>query len=324
MYQLVSKRFYTSLSEIKSLRKSPFKRLPRKYPIVNPVVPSFCNGTSIIQAHHPIATTILNQPTIIVERQIEMMNIFLGVEQSNRYRIMDVTGNCIGYMEERDFGFTKAIMRQFYRLHRSFTVDVFDNFGNILLTIYRPFSWINSHIKAILPRNESDDQVQGSFKHHTSNMVGQYLPRKEFAHPLDGIIIGETIQNWHLWRRRYELFQHDSLTTNEFNQFAEIDAPFLSFEFSLLDESRRIIGSVDRNWVGLGRELFTDTGVYIIRMDSTQSFRGVYPQDIISNNVLTLDQRAVLLANAVSIDFDYFSRHSHHGNGLFGFSSYND
>lgn len=38
-------------------------------------------------------------------------------------------------------------------------------------------------------------------------------------------------------------------------------------------------------------------------MDSVQS----------SSKHLSLDERAVILAAAVSIDFDYFSRHSGHG-----------
>lgn len=233
---------------------------------------------------------ILSEPTIVIERQIEMMNVFLGFEQANQYVIMDALGNKIGYMSERDFGIGKMIMRQITRLHRPFIVDVFDNFGNPVLTIKRPFSFINSHIKAILPGFEIEE---------------------------DGII-GESVQSWHLWRRRYNLFKAHS--NNEYDQFGAIDSGFLAFDFPVRDENGRVIGAVDRNWVGLGRELFTDTGVYIVRMDP-QSFAGMgelYPE---VSGPLTLDQRAILLANAVSVDFDYFSRHSNRG-GLFSFGDY--
>jgi len=233
---------------------------------------------------------ILNEPTIVIERQIEMMNMFLGFEQANQYVIMDALGNRIGYMSERDFGIGKMIMRQITRLHRPFVVDVFDNAGNPLMTIKRPFSFINSHIKAILPG---------------------------FANEEEGVI-GESVQSWHLWRRRYNLFKANSHT--EFDQFGAIDSGFLAFDFPVRDESGRVIGAVDRNWVGLGRELFTDTGVYIVRMDPA-SFAGMgdlYPKVA---GPLTLDQRAVLLANAVSVDFDYFSRHSNRG-GLISFGDY--
>lgn len=50
-------------------------------------------------------------------------------------------------------------------------------------------------------------------------------------------------------------------------------------------------------------KIFTDTGQYVIRMDSEQS----------TFKHLSLDERAVILAAAVSVDFDYFSRHSEHG-----------
>ncbi|CDO94639.1 unnamed protein product [Kluyveromyces dobzhanskii CBS 2104] len=292
------KRLFSSKSAISQLNRSPFRRHPRVATPINPVVSSGIHGESnmnnvIIKQYDPIATHILNEPTIIIERQVEMMNVVLGFEQANKYAIMDVMGNKIGYMQERDFGFFKAITRQIYKLHRPFTVDVFDNVGNVLMTIQRPFSFINSHIKAILPDENNT-------------------------------LVGESVQNWHLWRRRYELFQREYENPSEFAQFGNIDAPFLSFEFPVTDENNKIIAGCDRNWVGIGRELFTDTGVYIIRFDSEQSFDGVYPKEMISDKVLNYDQRAVMLSNAVSIDFDYFSRHSNHGGGLLSFGSYDE
>ena len=102
------------------------------------------------------------------------------------------------------------------------------------------------------------------------------------------------------------------------NQFAYVDEPFLSWDFSLLGSTSSLIGSVNRNWAGMGREIFTDTGVYALRMDSAGL--ASEPSHLISKTGdkamkeggtaegMTLDQRAVMLATAVSIDFDYFSR----------------
>lgn len=286
--------------------------------------------TTFIQPHHPVATTILNEPTIVIERQIEMMNVFLGFEQANKYAIMDVMGNRIGYMQERDFSIGKAILRQIYKLHRPFTVDVFDNWGNVILTIKRPFSWINSHIKAFLPPLTTLERDYLNQSHEFGNQVHSAsfgdVPKPQFmgeTHDV-GILVGESIQNWHLWRRRYELFQRDNESDSSFSQYGQIDAPFLSFEFPVTGRDGKIMAGVDRNWVGLGRELFTDTGVYIVRFDSKRSFENVYPPEMVSESVLNLDQRAVLLANAVSIDYDYFSRHSRHGGGLLSFGSYDE
>jgi hypothetical protein len=165
-------------------------------------------------------------------------------------------------------------------------------------------------------------------------------------------VIGEAQQQWAPLRRKYNLFtyhhspvdatemgtqrlplSHTGLSNSqqmqltqtsdsgqgvgEYHQFAYVDEPFLSWDFSLRSADSRLIGSVNRNFVGFARELFTDTGVYALRMDSA----ALGPEDSTTQanapTGMTLDQRAVMLATAVSIDFDYFSRHS--GAGGFGF-----
>ena len=171
-------------------------------------------------------------------------------------------------------------------------------------------------------------------------------------------VIGETQQQWAPLRRKYNLFLYrpvpgsksrseapkippasqplsnsqalDLTTTHnqegEFGQFAYVDERFLSWDFSLLSADGRLIGSVNRSFSGFGREIFTDTGVYALRMDAAGLAQE--PQHLISktgqqgqldekspNVAMTLDQRAVMLATAVSVDFDYFSRHSGSGMG---------
>ncbi len=80
---------------------------------------------AIIKSQHP-ATRLLANSGLVVQRQIEMMNLFLGFEQANRYVIMDAQGNHVGYMAEHDGGFGKAMGRQWFRTHRAFTTHVFD------------------------------------------------------------------------------------------------------------------------------------------------------------------------------------------------------
>jgi hypothetical protein len=50
-------------------------------------------------------------------------------------------------------------------------------------------------------------------------------------------------------------------------------------------------------------QLFTDGNIYMVKMDMLQD----------AVRVLTYDERAVLLAAAITIDNDYFSRHSRAG-----------
>lgn len=102
---------------------------------------------------------------------------------------------------------------------------------------------------------------------------------------------------------RYTIVRRGTHWPRRTNQFASIDTPFLGWDFNLQDEHGGTLGNVSRNFVGFAREIFTDTGEYVLRMDAVDG----------NSRGMTLDERAVTLACAVSIDFDYFSRHSSHG-----------
>ncbi|KAF9345945.1 hypothetical protein BGX34_004347 [Mortierella sp. NVP85] len=297
---------------------------------------------------HDTASKLLSQPALIMTRQIEMLNVLVGFEQANRYAIVDPSGTPVGYIVEEDTSMVKAMSRQVFRTHRPFKASVLDLEGNVVLKIHRPFAFINSRIMISSP----DDRL-----------------------------IGEVQQEWHLVRRRYNLFTIEQpdpetipkddqttaisaerdLTGRGMNrqQFARIDGGFLALDFDMQDEQGRRMASVNRNFVGFARELFTDSGQYALRFDAAviqdlQQEQGlgatpaVAPLTSSSTNTttaaavaseqamqqakeiqankdemalaqlesrggLTLDQRAIMLACAVSIDFDYFSRHSGHG-----------
>lgn len=170
-------------------------------------------------------------------------------------------------------------------------------------------------------------------------------------------VIGEAQQQWAPLRRKYNLFAFrpfdmesgmetiesgqklsegnksagvteaatgDGTIERGMVQFANVDEPFLSWDFNLRDQESGLVGSVNRNFSGFAREIFTDTGVYALRMDSAAQQSALETAE--GNEVqryereakgMTLDQRAVMLATAVSIDFDYFSRHSGHASGGF-------
>ncbi|KAF9193027.1 hypothetical protein BGZ51_004260 [Haplosporangium sp. Z 767] len=294
---------------------------------------------------HDTAFNLLAQPALIMTRQIEMMNVLVGFEQANKYAIVDPSGTPIGYIAEEDTTMMKAMSRQVLRTHRPFQASVLDLAGNEILKIHRPFAFINSRIMISTPDNR---------------------------------LIGEVQQEWHLIRRRYNLFTIEQPDPSTFEkdgkttaistqraadgqglnrvQFAHIDGGFLALDFDMQDEQGRKMASVNRNFVGFARELFTDSGQYALRFDAAviqdlQQEQGLgattaspvqdtssassssstsapslseakeiqaYKDEkalaqLESRGGLTLDQRAIMLACAVSIDFDYFSRHS--GNG---------
>jgi hypothetical protein len=314
---------------------------------------------AVLKETHPVMK-LLDNSAIVVQRQLEMMNVLLGFEQANRYVLMDPHGNHIGYLAEQDHGLGTAVARQMFRTHRSFTTHVFDREEKEVLRFYRPFSWINSRIRVY----DAVGKDGGAYSHsvalqgtsaqsavsQTSASVST-LPLSEMR------IIGAAEQEWAMLRRKYNLFlarilddtpaapgtrqiaSGDLPLSNSkalqviegdqrepgMMQFARVDEPFLSWDFSLMSEDGRQIGSVNRNFAGFARELFTDPGVYALRMDAagltvdpsqtpSQNGEQLVPFDE-NHPGMTLDQRAVMLATAVSIDFDYFSRHSH-GHGL--------
>lgn len=306
-------------------------------------IPEDPNG--VLKETHPVMR-LLDNSTLIIQRQLEMMNVLIGFEQANRYVIMDPLGNHIGYLAEQEHGMGNAMARQMLKTHRSFTTHVFDKEEKEVLRFHRPFSWINSRIRVYdavgkdAPAYMASSSLQGT---SACNIVSQTNANVSSLPLQDMRIIGSAEQEWAPLRRKYNMFLarnlDDSLAaphspqiasgdlplssskavavvegdTREVGmlQFARVDEPFLSWDFSLKSEDNRLIGSVNRNFTGFAREIFTDTGVYALRMDSA----GTEAEQSGPVSGMTLDQRAVMLATAVSIDFDYFSRHSSSGVG---------
>jgi hypothetical protein len=301
---------------------------------------------------------LLDNSAIVIQRQLEMMNVLMGFEQANRYIIMDPLGNHIGYLAEQDHGLGNAMARQMFRTHRSFTTHVFDREEKEILRFHRPFSWISSRIRVYdaVGKDGAAYQHSVALQGTSAQSVINQTSASVSSLPLNEMkIIGSAEQEWAPLRRKYNLFLTRNLDGTPaalgtpqlasgdlplsnskdlvpaegdqrevgMMQFARVDEPFLSWDFSLMSEDGRLIGSVNRNFAGFARELFTDTGVYALRMDAAGL--QTEPSHLISKTGerakpslegypgMTLDQRAVMLATAVSVDFDYFSRHSGSG-----------
>lgn len=246
------------------------------------VVPDDPGG--VLQKNHP-AYDLLAHDSLVVVRQLEMMNVFLGYEQANKYAIYSSEGNHVGFLAEEERGFAGVLTRQMLHTHRPFKSTVMDLSGTPILWIERPFAFINSRIRV---------------------RANQNLPGAETP------LVGETQQQWHPWRRRYNLFENRP-EERAMDQFARIDGGLLAWDFWLKDRNDRLVATINRNFTGFGREIFTDTGQYVIRFDAAGqeinmpagSEVNVQGQTIIlpeaqASAGLTLDQRAMTLATAVS------------------------
>ncbi|KAI3454610.1 hypothetical protein Pfo_011273 [Paulownia fortunei] len=212
---------------------------------------------------------LLARSNLLITRDIEWANLVLGFEQENRYAIVDVC------YPQAPVGFIReqsnVIARQLLRLRRPFIAYITDGLGNELFRVRRPFWWITSSIYA----------------------------------EMNGKEIGVVHRRWHLWRRIYDLYLGNK-------QFAVIENPgFWNWTFTLKDIDGNVLAEIDRDWRGFGFEIFTDAGQYVIRFGSANS--GVGPatgvQELNVTRSLSLSERAVAVALAVSLDNDYFSRH---------------
>ncbi|KAI0050899.1 Scramblase-domain-containing protein [Auriscalpium vulgare] len=295
------------LEDKPSLEESPLWDESQRLPVSNP--------------EEGLKNLLLPNDTLLVTRQLEMLNIFIGFEQTNKYVISNENGDTMGFIAEEPRGFLQAFGRQIFRTHRPFRAIVMDSHGTPILWIRRPFDWINSRM-----------YVQRIKDLH------EYTPEGEPV--LD--TFAEVQQRWHLWRRRYDLFLRETSRrilstldepqpepdTEHFSQFARTDEGLWAWHFTMRGRSGEEIASVNRAFRGFGREIFTDTGKFF--WPKLPEATPPNPDDatpskptVIRN--LTLEERALVLAMAVNIDFDYFSRHSEGGHGIglpfFGFGS---
>ncbi|KAI0256731.1 Scramblase-domain-containing protein [Lactifluus subvellereus] len=255
--------------------------------------------------------TLLQNNTLVVTRQLEMLNIFIGFEQTNKYVISNEVGETLGFIAEEPRGLLASFSRQILRTHRPFRAVIMDREGTPVLWIRRPFAWINSRM-----------YVQRLKDWHEYTTAGEPV--------LD--TFAEAQQRWHLWRRRYDLFlratpevilskaseRQPEPEPDHFAQFAKVDEGFWAWHFTLRDSRGEELASVSRAFRGFGREIFTDTGQYSVSFTRSPPS----PED---NNTpgepyvmreLSLDERALVLAMAANVDFDYFSRHSEGGTGM--------
>jgi len=256
-----------------------------------------------------IAHTVGHRALVIC-REIEWATVIIGFEQANKYTVRDERGDVVAYIAEETTGMGNAIGRQILGTHRSFVATVMDANGEILMRVKRPIHLINSQMN-----------IENA----------------------DGEQIGEVVQRWHLWKRNYDLYQGK-------RQFASITGSFLAWEFELKDEHGGTLALIDRNFLGFGRELFTDAGKYVVHFgmppdtaaeQATVSRHALVAQqaakdgkalpevtalaklrtdaaviptqngnqlEVVRN--LKLSERAIALACAITIDFDYFSQHS--------------
>ena len=265
-----------------------------------------------MQAHEPRAVAltdaslapVFGNSALVVTRELEWGTLVLGFEQANRYTIRNADGAVVAYLAEETNSLASAISRQLLRRRRPFVATLLNPAGDVIFRVRRPLYVINS-----------STIVEDSF----------------------GAQVGEIRAVWHLYKRQYDLFLHDT-------QFGAVRSGLLAWEFEMKDEDGLSIARVDRNFTGFARELFTDFGHYAVHFGAALQdadpglTRGQHPRAAASAAAgsdalvpsttdvwhpspnarpLQLTERAACLALAIAADFDYFSQHSS-STGLMG------
>lgn len=205
--------------------------------------------------------------TLHLTFRIEFLNVFAGFEQANRYAITNEQGQQVGFIAEEDQGLLGTMSRQFLKTRRPFRAVILDLEG-------QPILWVRIYIPFRPPPApqltlQVPSQIRRPF---------QIINSKIYIHAQagrDAPLVGLAQQVWHPLRRKYDLFLarrrggggaaegEDGKEDEgglEYDQFASVDEPLLSWEFWLKGEDGRARASVSRNFGGFGREIFTDTG----------------------------------------------------------------
>lgn len=254
---------------------------------------------------------ILSRPDLLVTRNVEWANLALGFEQQNKYLIVDPREPevPVGYIVEK----SNVLLRQVMRTRRPFVVSLLNANGEEVCQVRRPAFLINSSIFV----------------------------------EVNGKVIGECHRRWHLWKRIYDVYIGNK-------QFATVENPgFWNWNFTLMDDRGGVLAEIDRSWRGFGYEFLTDAGQYVIRFGDVLPKASIQHATPVSVEAvdrkpflltksektgaaemqelrqaadqvdalevvrpLSLTERAVALALAVSLDNDYFSRHSQTGVGM--------
>lgn len=169
--------------------------------------------------------TILGQDTLVVTREIEMMNIFIGFEQANKYALNTAQGETVGYIAEVEEGLLGgSLKRQLMRTRRPFKATIMDTSGNIIMIIKRNFTWINSYVRIYTLDANTKEEV----------------------------LLGEVHQVFHVIRRKYELFVNrgGEAGQEDLEQFASIDEGLWAWDFMLKSDAERPLGAISRNFRG--------------------------------------------------------------------------
>lgn len=167
-----------------------------------------------------VATRFQSYQRLSVRQRKKWLEILLSFELKNSYDVFDETQQAVLKVQETGSGFLELLGRLFLGPMRPFSVDITDLMsGDVVLKLKRPFRFIF---------------------HRLDIMAG------------NGEKIGAIQRRWSWVRRIY------TIEDAQGNEVATLFGPFLKPWTFEIKQGETVVGTVQKKWSGLGKELFTD------------------------------------------------------------------
>jgi uncharacterized protein YxjI len=155
---------------------------------------------------------------IFLKQRFELGEIF-GFETRNKYEILDLQKNVIGFAAEQQKGIIGLLMRQFFGHWRSFQIYVFNKNKEVVLKAHHPFRWFFQCIE---------------------------------VHSSAGVKFGSIQQRFSVFSKKFDVLNERGMT------IMQVSSPFWRiWTFPFTTNGRRQ-ACVSKKWTGLFTEIFTD------------------------------------------------------------------
>jgi len=165
---------------------------------------------------------------LVIQQVKEFVEIFTDFETVNKYQVLDTSGVSLGHMAEVGGGFFSFIKRQIFRSHRPLEIKVWNNGGEEILHLERPFFFFFSLMKV------------------TSG---------------EGKLIGYVRRRFGLIYKKYDLLDERE------GLFGMVKSPIWRlWSFPILDTRENEVGLVSKNWGGVLKEVFTDADKFGVKL----------------------------------------------------------
>ena len=172
---------------------------------------------------------LTNHTQIFVQQRRELAELF-GFETRNKYEILDLQKNVIGFCAEQQKGFLGMLARQFLGHWRSFELHFYDANRQQIIVSKHPFRWIFQEFEIV--NNQ-------------------------------GVVLGSVKQRWGIFKKKFDVHNPQG------DVIFEMRSGFINFwTFPFFDRQGQMAALIQKKWSGMLKELFMDADNFTIEFKS--------------------------------------------------------